>query len=87
MATDTERALAARVAIETRWAREPDRKAATAAAREGRWRRYLEQVDEKTPGLPEPERQRRAAALRRADLARMSLKAAQARRARRGGAA
>lgn len=85
-ATPAERSLAGRIGAAERWAREPDRVAATAPARKGRFARYLAQVDAEMPGLSESERQRRAEDLRRADMSRMALKSAQARRARRGGA-
>lgn len=83
-ATASDRVLRARIGAATRWAHEPDRRAATAPARDGRFRRYLERVDEAHPGLSESERQRRAEGLRRADMQRMALKSAQARRARAG---
>jgi hypothetical protein len=43
--TPAERTLQARLAAASRWAHEPDRVAATKAARDGRWRRYEDQVD------------------------------------------
>jgi hypothetical protein len=43
---------------------------------------FLEQVDEQTPGLPEPERLRRAEHLLRAHMGKLALKSAKARRRR-----
>lgn len=54
----------------------------TEAARAALWKKYLDQVDPDGV-LPEKERERRATHLRKADLARLALKAAQAKRAQR----
>jgi len=75
----SDRVLVARIAASVRWAHEPDRAAATKAARDARFQRYLDQID---PSLPEVERVRRAELLRRADMQRLALKSVQARRAR-----
>ncbi|GBG35826.1 hypothetical protein [Mycobacterium montefiorense] len=76
-----ERTLRASIAAQTRWAKEPDRTAATAAARAAQQRRREDAVDPDhllTPG----ERARRAENLHRAHMQRMALKSAQARRRR-----
>ncbi|MBX6386079.1 MAG: hypothetical protein IRZ07_24415 [Microbispora sp.] len=61
-----------------RWAQEPDRTAATAPAREAMWRRFEQQADPDGKLTPE-ERAKRADALRRAHLRRMSARSAQVR--------
>src|SRR5690554_4885023 len=61
-----------------RWAEEPDRTAATAPAREALWRRFEQQADPDGTLTPE-ERRKRAEALRRAHLRRMSARSAQVR--------
>jgi hypothetical protein len=81
-ASPAERSLLARAAAATRWSREPDRRQATQAARDGRWQRYLDQVDPDGV-LPEAERARRAELARQADMLRMSAAAAKSRRRRR----
>lgn len=70
------------MAADTRWSREADRVAATKPAREGQWKRFLDEVDPDRQ-LPEAERQRRAESAQRAHMTRMSLAAARARRRRR----
>ena len=76
-----DRALIARIASNSRWAKEPDRSAATAAARSANDKRFELQVD--PDGKLDPaERARRAASARKAHMQTMSLKAAQARRAK-----
>lgn len=65
-----------RIGAQTSWANTIDRAARTAPARAALERKFLEQVD----GDPV-----RAAHLRKAYFARLSLKSAQARRARKGG--
>jgi hypothetical protein len=82
------RAGAASVAANERWAAEPDPIAATQAARDGRWRRYLERAAELAPeGASREDIERRAERLRRADMQRMALASAKARRAQKSGAA
>jgi coproporphyrinogen III oxidase-like Fe-S oxidoreductase len=51
----------------------------TAAARAARFKKYLEKVDEQTPGLPEDERLRRAEHLLRADMKKLALRSSRAR--------
>lgn len=76
-----ERTMRARVAAHTRWSREGDRVAATAAARAGALARFERQVD--PDGVLNPqERATRAEHARKAYMASLSLKAAKARRAR-----
>lgn len=75
--------LRARIAAGERWAKEPDRTAATAAARSAFMDRFSKQVD--PDGQLDPaERERRAESAKRAHFARMALKSAQARARRRG---
>lgn len=77
-----DRSLVARIASNTRWALEADRAAATAPGRRAFLESFEKHVD--PDGRLDPaERERRAAALRRAHFARMALKSAQARRAKR----
>lgn len=76
-----DRSLIAQIAIDTRWAHEPDRIAATEPMRRARKNKYLDKVDPDRL-LPEAERERRAESLMRADMRRLALKSAQARRAR-----
>lgn len=66
------RHLIAKTAANTRWAKEPDRSAATRAARDGRWASYERQVDPQGV-LPPDERRRRARSLEMAHMARMRL--------------
>lgn len=78
-----ERSAWSSIMADTRWAFEPDRVAATQPMRDARKAKYLDRVD---PGrlLPEAERQRRVESLVRADMRRLALRSAQARRARAG---
>lgn len=81
----SDRALIAKLAAHTRWAREPDRVAATSAARKAFADRFEREVD--PDGKLDPvERARRAESARKAYYARLSLRSAQARRAKRDGA-
>jgi hypothetical protein len=76
-----ERSRAARVSINTRWSRVPftDRPAATKAARDARWRGYLDRVP---ASVSDPdEREQLARQAHRADMQRLSRKAVRARRA------
>lgn len=76
-----DRHLRAQIAAHTRWAYTPDRTAATASARAAFLARFERLVD--PDGVLEPaERHKRAENARRAHFASMSLKAAQARKAR-----
>lgn len=81
-----DRVLIAKIAAHERWSREPDRTAATRAARQAFNDRFERQVD--PDGTLEPtERARRAASARKAYFTRLALASAQSRRARAGGAA
>lgn len=71
-------ALAA-AAADDRWAREPDRTAATAPARQAFLSRFEQEVDPNGELNPQ-ERARRAANARRAYFRRLAVKSAQARR-------
>jgi predicted TIM-barrel fold metal-dependent hydrolase len=68
----TDRSLVARIAAHERWAREPDRAAATAAARQANDDRYLNAARVLHPTQAEEELRIRAANLRSADAARMA---------------
>ena len=74
-----DRSLAGRIAASERWAREPDRAAATAAARAGLRAKYEREADP-DGSLPPAERARRADSLMRAHMLRMALKSKTARR-------
>jgi hypothetical protein len=81
----TDRALVARIAAHTRWAKEPDRQQATSAARKGLDAKWAREVDPDGV-LPGDELERRVDSLRRAHMTRMALASARARRARAGAA-
>lgn len=67
-----------------RWSRVADRTAETAPAREAFADRFLRQARNQFGNLPEVELARRAESLRKAYFARLALRSAQARRARKG---
>lgn len=71
MATENERQLLARLAVETSWARTTDRSARTAPARAAMAKKFLDEAD----GDPV-----RAEHVRKAHYARLALKSAQTRR-------
>jgi hypothetical protein len=76
----------ASVAVLTSWARTPDRSARTAPAREANWQKYLKQARELAPeGASAEDIEYRADCLRRADMKRLALASAKARRARKLG--
>jgi len=77
----SDRSQIARIAANERWAREPDRSAATQAARDGMARKFEDQVDPDRT-LPPEERAKRADSARRAYYQRLARKSAQARRAK-----
>lgn len=81
----SDRALIARVAAHTRWAKEPDRTEATSAARRGLDEKWAREVDP-LGVLPVEELERRVDSLRRAHMTRMALASARARRAKAGSA-
>ncbi|SDR76242.1 hypothetical protein SAMN04488570_0300 [Nocardioides scoriae] len=72
------------IAANARWAREPDRSAATQPARDGMLRRFEDEVDPDRT-LPAEERAMRAENARRAFYQRIALKSAQSRRRKAGG--
>jgi len=82
--TPQERRLRAEIGAHEKWAREPDRPAATAKARAAFLAKLEAEVD---PGgvLPPEERARRVEHLRKAHMARMALASSRARAARNGG--
>ncbi|HEY0640477.1 MAG TPA: hypothetical protein VGD67_22840 [Pseudonocardiaceae bacterium] len=80
--TPAERTLGARLAAHTSWARTPNRAARTANARAALAARFEAEVDPDGT-LPAAERAQRAESARRAFMARLALKSAQARRAKR----
>jgi hypothetical protein len=70
----------------TRAATAPSRQEITRDARAARWRKYVDQVRETLPDITdEAELLRRAQLLLRADMCRLSAKAAAARKARAAG--
>lgn len=74
-----DRSLVATIAAHERWAREPDRAAATEAARRAFRDRFERQVDPDGT-LPPAERARRAEHARKAYYTRLALRSAQSRR-------
>jgi len=78
--TPEQRTLRASLAAHESWARTPDRQARTAAARDGRWKRYVERAAELNPDATPEAVEQAAEHLRLADMKRMALKSAQARR-------
>lgn len=79
----TDRALRGRIGAYTKWARTPDRSAATAPARSAFLRRFEVEVDPEG-SLSEAERARRAHFAMRAYMADLSRRRTLARRARVG---
>jgi hypothetical protein len=78
--TPADRALRARLAAHTRWAKTPDRSAATAKSRAAFMERFERQVD--PDGALEPDvRAKLAANARSAHFAKLALSSARARRA------
>jgi hypothetical protein len=77
----------ASAAVHASWANTRDRSARTAPAREAMRQKYLEQARElQGPDASDEQITQAAEHLRKADLARMSLKAAKARAREKGGA-
>ena len=68
----TEPSSIARIAAHERWAREPDRSAATAPARQANADRYLNAVRVLNPNLSDEELAVRAVNLRSADMTRLA---------------
>lgn len=75
------RRAAAKVASNTRWAHEPDRRAATQAARDAQLRKFEDAVDPERLLAPE-ERARRVESAKRAHFTRLARMSAEARRKR-----
>jgi hypothetical protein len=78
--TPEERALVARIATAEKWARCPDRSAATAPARAGRRAKWATEITAQLGELPPDELERRVDDKQRAAMLRMTLAAKQARR-------
>lgn len=78
----SDRKLSASIAANTRWAKEPDRRAATAPGRRAALQRFEDEVDPERK-LPPKERARRADNALKAHMQRIALRSVQARRARR----
>jgi hypothetical protein len=83
MLSPDERSLRGRIGAHTVHALHDSREL-TANARAGFQARFLRQVDEASPGLPEAERLRRAEHLLRAHMQRLALRSSKARKARKG---
>ncbi|MGV9792409.1 hypothetical protein [Gordonia sp. NPDC003422] len=78
--------MRAQIAAHESWAKTPDRAARTAAARRGLEAKFEREVD--PDGVLSPvERAKRVENARKAYYARLALKSAQARKARKGGRA
>lgn len=86
MSPQSERSLIAQLAAHESWAKTPDRTARTANARRALEEKFEREVDPERLLSP-TERAKRVENARKAYYARLALKSAQARRARRGGAA
>jgi hypothetical protein len=82
--TPEQRRLRAELGAHERWAREPNRSAATAKARRAFLAKLEAQVDPQGV-MPAEERARRAEHLRKAHMARMALAASRARSRRKKG--
>jgi hypothetical protein len=75
----SDRSQIAKIAAHARWAKEPDRGAATQAARDGMLRKFEREVDPDGI-LPPDELAARVDSARKAHYRRIALKSAQARR-------
>jgi hypothetical protein len=84
--TPSQRSQRARIAAHTRWAKEPDRVAATAPGRRAAFEKLLDEVDPERK-LPEAERLKRAKNAQQAQLERVRLAASKSRRRHAGGGA
>jgi hypothetical protein len=85
MLSPQERSLRARIGAHALHAAHDSREL-TANARAAFYGRFLKQVDAESPGLQEDERLRRAEHLLRAHMARLALRSARVRAARKAGA-
>lgn len=77
--TPTERSIRGQMAAHARWAKEPDRLAATAPGRQAAFERLLDQVDPQRV-LTEAERSKRVKNAQQAQMARVRLAASKKRR-------
>ncbi len=77
--TPTERSIRARIAANTRWAKEPDRLAATAPGRRAAFEKLVNEVDPHRV-LTETERLKRVKNAQQAQMARVRLEASKKRR-------
>lgn len=77
--TSTERSIRAQMAAHARWAREPDRLAATAPGRRAAFEKLLDEVDPQRV-LTEAERLKRVKNAQQAQMARVRLAASKSRR-------
>lgn len=84
--TDPKRSQIGKIGANARWAMEENRTAATQPARDALYRKFEDQVDPERK-LSGPERARRVENARRAYYQRLAMKAVEARRAKRQGAA
>jgi hypothetical protein len=76
-------ALRARIAANTRWAKEPDRAAATRPARDAMRAKFVRMVDPEGKITDPVELERRVASARKAHYLALARKSAEARRRRR----
>ena len=79
MLTPAQRSMRARIAANTRWSGE-DGKASALRAQAGLKARFVREIRERFPELPESEIQRRAESAYRAHMQRLALKSSKARR-------
>jgi hypothetical protein len=82
--TPSQRSQRARIAAHSRWAKEPDRVAATAPGRRAAFEKLLDEVDPDRK-LPEAERLKRAKNAQQAQLERIRFAASRSRRRVTGG--
>jgi hypothetical protein len=80
--TPAQRTLRAKIAANTRWSREEDRKANGVRAQLGLLAKFIDQVDPDRV-LPEAQRLRRATNARNAHMQRLALRSSKARAGRR----
>ena len=81
--TPAERKLRAQIAVQTSWANTSNRSARTAPARDASAARFEKQARELHPNASDTQIRQAAAALAKAHMARMTLKSAQTRAAKR----
>lgn len=87
--TPEQRSMRARLASQTRWGRTPpdERRQNTTPARTAFFDRFLAEVDEENPGLPEADRQKLAESKLSAYMTSLALKSSRSRTANREEAA